>query len=371
MKSFMNWLIEASMNLVDALKIFGLANPPETTQELNAMYKKLAMTRHPDHGGSTLKMQELNAARDILKRNVGTKGFGKSSTVKGKTGDMFNFNDRIARHKIIAMAMMKFFKGFKKAAYKKFFESLFEKEFTVDVTISENKDSIGLVGPSLKMEAYSFNREDVFTLTLTTKMIDAEYEIYQGKGLSASNVTFGYWVDATAFTGGKNQVVVKGIRHDKSDSSPLTMPESVFPKARMEKIASGKIRRGAKLKKRDFAAMFTNKWQCRAGSDNTWLFTFTNNPDGTDYGFSVSRNVVSRMPFYSFVCVFYERDNLSKYGVWWPAKDAPKITCGYLPETEETFKFLDSVFAYARKVQDRKKIADFIKAGSDKIVQSL
>ena len=372
MKSFIDWLLEASMTVYDALKVFGLGQPPETIQDLNALYKKLAMTCHPDHGGSTRQMQELNAARDILKRNIGAEGFGRSSSAKTPSNsDMFNFNSRIERHKIICAAMMKFFKGFKKAVYKKYFEDLFGKEFTVNVVVSENKDSIGLAGPSLKMEAFSFNREDVFTLTLTTKMLDAEYDVYKGKGLGGADVTFGYWVDATAFTGGKNQVVARGIRHDKADSAPLTKPESVFPKARMQKIAAGKIRTGAKLKKRDFMSMFVDKWQCDFRGDNTWLFTYTNNPKGVDSSFSITRNVVSRMPVYSITCVFYERDNLSKYGAWWPAKDAPKIACGYLPENEETYRFLESIFAYARKVQDKKKIAAFIKSGSDKIVQSL
>lgn len=45
-----------------------------TIDEVNAAYRRLVKTRHPDHGGSTILMQELNIARaaalkDVANRN--------------------------------------------------------------------------------------------------------------------------------------------------------------------------------------------------------------------------------------------------------------------------------------------------------------
>ena len=117
MKSFKQWLIEASMDLSTAMSIFGLAQPPKSSNELKSLYKKLAMKCHPDHGGSTQKMQELNAARDILTRNLGISSYGasRSSSMKDEV------EERIRKlrefEKLIAATAVKFFKNFNADAY--------------------------------------------------------------------------------------------------------------------------------------------------------------------------------------------------------------------------------------------------------------
>jgi hypothetical protein len=37
-----------------------------TVEEITAAYRHLAADHHPDRGGSTVRMQEINAARDTL-----------------------------------------------------------------------------------------------------------------------------------------------------------------------------------------------------------------------------------------------------------------------------------------------------------------
>lgn len=41
-------------------------NNPKTLEELKKQYKKLAMAHHPDCGGTTEEMQEINAEYDEL-----------------------------------------------------------------------------------------------------------------------------------------------------------------------------------------------------------------------------------------------------------------------------------------------------------------
>lgn len=82
MKSFKEWLEEAVMDPKTALKIFGLSEFPKTAVELRNLHKKLALTNHPDRGGSLEKMQDINAANDVLKKWI-----GKSvKTVAGASG---------------------------------------------------------------------------------------------------------------------------------------------------------------------------------------------------------------------------------------------------------------------------------------------
>ena len=71
MKSFKDWLIEAVMDPKTALNIFGLSEFPKTATELRNLHKKLALNNHPDRGGSLEKMQDINAANDVLKKWIG------------------------------------------------------------------------------------------------------------------------------------------------------------------------------------------------------------------------------------------------------------------------------------------------------------
>ena len=82
MKSFKDWLIEAIMDPKTALKIFGLSEFPKTATELRNLHKKLALTNHPDCGGSLEKMKDINAANDVLKQWIGksVKSIARSGT---------------------------------------------------------------------------------------------------------------------------------------------------------------------------------------------------------------------------------------------------------------------------------------------------
>ena len=63
-------------------------NHPRTLEELKKQYKKLAVQHHPDLGGSTADMQEINAEYDVLfekLKNVRTNAEGKTYTTKEET----------------------------------------------------------------------------------------------------------------------------------------------------------------------------------------------------------------------------------------------------------------------------------------------
>ena len=68
---------------------------PKSLEELKAQYKKLAMKHHPDIGGSTVAMQEVNNEYDNLfqsLKNIHSTADGKTYTSKTETtetADMF------------------------------------------------------------------------------------------------------------------------------------------------------------------------------------------------------------------------------------------------------------------------------------------
>lgn len=77
---FFNWLFERNLTYDEALEIFGINREQAQDKEfLNKHWKKLALKHHPDRGGSAEKMQNINAAYDILKRGSSSTGSSKSS----------------------------------------------------------------------------------------------------------------------------------------------------------------------------------------------------------------------------------------------------------------------------------------------------
>lgn len=70
-------------------------NNPQTLEELKKQYKSLAMIYHPDRGGNTADMQEINSEYDILFprfKNAHTSAEGKTYTSTQETTetpDMF------------------------------------------------------------------------------------------------------------------------------------------------------------------------------------------------------------------------------------------------------------------------------------------
>ena len=90
MKSFSEWLLEAIMDPKTALKIFGLAEFPQTAAELRSLHKRLALTNHPDRGGSLEKMQDINAANDVLKQYIGKSVKSVGGFASGSAGRASN-----------------------------------------------------------------------------------------------------------------------------------------------------------------------------------------------------------------------------------------------------------------------------------------
>ena len=360
MKSFRDWLLEAAMDMPKALEVFGLSQPPKSGEELKALYKKLAMSRHPDRGGSTLQMQELNAARDFLSRHVG------GTYAKGAAGRNAKAEEYKARRegfeKVVAAAVAKFFKGIDAEAYRKYFEELFGKPFKTELVHSEASSMFSSVkNPVLDLKIFSDGCADVFTMHLAGAISDSVDDLMKGNGLANPNVVFGYYIAADALTGGKKQVVVKQVYRKKAEASILTDPSVVFPKARMQKLASGTVRKNSSLKKRDFDAVFQNKWGCEKNSDGSWMYVFEDSAKAESHlAFCIERFTLMRKGVYQVSSCCYEKKAGVKFAYWKKMNGAVKADCKFLPECAETMEFFEKLFAYAKKNPDWKKIAAYV-----------
>lgn len=68
-------------------------NNPQTLEELKKQYKQLAVKHHPDKGGNTANMQEINAEYDRLfekLKNIRRTAEGKTYTTKTETRETAN-----------------------------------------------------------------------------------------------------------------------------------------------------------------------------------------------------------------------------------------------------------------------------------------
>lgn len=85
------------MELSQALKVFGITESLEAGQ-LKPLYRKLARANHPDHGGSTKAMQEVNEAYEVLLKVGAVRIASSNSWAERKARD--------AEHKEMAQAAM-------------------------------------------------------------------------------------------------------------------------------------------------------------------------------------------------------------------------------------------------------------------------
>lgn len=353
------------MTFPEALQIFGLSQAPATEKELSILYKKLAMKKHPDHGGSTREMQELNAAKDILKKNLGSDGTRSYSRNQKKSGgDYFDILKR--NEEMIAKSLENLFLLLDEKAYQEWFEKHFSKPFTVEVkrgTYSSIFTSIPL--PTLEMTAYSAGHAEVFTMKLTATVLNADKS---ASSISGKKTTFAYYVSSEALVGGKKQVMSRQKSWKATDSLPLTHPDTVFPSIKLRNIINGNARKGSKMARRDFATIFETRWGCEKSAvyKNWWLFQFDEDSENVAKALAVERVTLQRQSFYKFDSRYWFKKTTKKYAAWNTSDDV-KIECEYLPEDRETADFIESVFAYARKTKDLQKIAGFIKKGSKQV----
>ena len=97
---FKQYLIEKTMTFDMALKVFGInLDQVGDKEELKKKYRQLAIQNHPDRGGSTEAMQNVNSAYDVLAKVLAkTKGVEKreySSSQKYKMANRWTKGKKI------------------------------------------------------------------------------------------------------------------------------------------------------------------------------------------------------------------------------------------------------------------------------------
>jgi len=244
-KSWFHVVIEKQMSVGDALAFMGLNNNVSKT-DVDKRYKELSKKYHPDLGGNPEDMKTLNMARDILS--------------KAKFSTNINMYDIREETKIRRNAIEKFAREYLDSInikkYIDYLNKIFSENFTYNKEIKTE-----FLYLSMYLEFFNADRNKVFKLYIHLDYGDIEKALFGEKRvLSAKDISFKIHMYSDIYLDGKKQILTKEryVLSNKSDWNEN--PETLLPKERLEKLATGKVRKG-KVSKKDFESMITMKYK--------------------------------------------------------------------------------------------------------------
>jgi len=341
MYSFKDYLFEASMTLVAAMKVFNITSPFTSEVDLKAHYKKLALQHHPDHGGSMDKMKEVNLAKEILVKNIGR------PTSAAKSFDWNKSDQEYKDLKVVVNNLL--LSKFHPAIYAKYLSGIFGKEFKTEVAVDKTDGYFSNSNTSLKAKFYDAEKDIVLDLYFGVSLI----EIKHSKGLGgAGNIDFPILVTTDAYINGKKQKITRTNWNYNSDHNLFSNPEVVLPKVKMTKLAKGEVRAGSKVKKSDFDAFFIKKYGASKSTASDVKTDYYYIPIKSDVQLVIYRSVFMRTPHY--VVSYIAGGQPTKFGGFkhdWVTKP---LKTKYHEESQVTLDFFKDLIDNLKRSSDPK-----------------
>lgn len=271
MKTFTRLILEETMDVATAMKIFGYTKAVSKDQ-LKKDYRVLAMKNHPDHGGSVTKMSKINVAYEVLAKQVGSNG---TSTEEDK---------RDALKEVVCLKCIQLFKD--QAAkmptlVKKIcdhFTALSNGKFTFNGTYS----IYGIdwsTAPDSNIWAWAYNKKNMrriwpfavdwdVNIENPTKDVVFKFEILTNVNFPQDNALDSSFetpikIKCTSVVNTRKQIVFDGSwkNTQNSDSTKVfNKPEEVFNNDKIKKILNGggRTKSNSKFTKKDAEAHIVN-----------------------------------------------------------------------------------------------------------------
>lgn len=328
MKSFKEYISEATMTYADASKLFGIGSS-FTQEELKKKWKELQLKYHPDRGGSDEMSKNVNAAYDILKK-------GGASGVRSSF-DMAEYNRKQEEENAKVKVVKDFIENdlkqrFKAKAYVEYFQKQIGKDFTFkfeDASVDVTKYGI---------RGYIKHRY-TFTSTEGDVIFYMSLYVYPGTALrsggltsSSSKTEYECQVDTDAMFGTKK--VKMGSRTWKnSTSGALDKPEDYFPSAKLKKAVGGGAKKSV-FKKADMISFF--KLKLGGSIEKDW------------YEMPIGKNKTHYLLFSRLAKVGYSINGIYGYKASRRLGQLPGFYT--LPETEGTALFLKELQKKLEKI---------------------
>lgn len=242
MKSYKQFLKEAPMTPTDALKVFGYSDFSFSSSELKSKYKQLAIKHHPDKGGDLALMQKVNSAYDLLAGN-------SNSILSPSSRESREERDRKAQ--LFAQVAMKAVDDkFDSHAFTNHFQLVFGEPFTVSITKGMPKP--GAISNSIwfRAEFSNADRTTVLDLNISVDFV----ELYHSNALAPEDLGLTMLITTTILCNRRKVKLSQNNYVWNKDYKILANPESIFPKAKLEKNKAKDSNR--KMAKRDVLLTF-------------------------------------------------------------------------------------------------------------------
>lgn len=245
------------ITLDQALKVLKITgSDANDATKLKAAYRQASIASHPDkEGGSTPAQQEVNAAYELLTKNIGRhQGSGNSfDDWKAKQAEtdkkMGEVTQRI-KAELLSKVNTKMFEGY--------FASVYGESFTSQLVKSTPKEGqTGWLNRSVDL-VWTFSNVDrsmVFYFEVYCNAENAESSNSLGGG--QANISYPLSVTANGFVDNKKLKITKSDYTRTQNHDVLSKPELSFPKAKLAKFKATSSTKP--FKKQDMVAYLTKK----------------------------------------------------------------------------------------------------------------
>ncbi len=296
MLGFNNFLIE--MNVQDAMKVLGLSSGFSEV-ELTKAFRRASSANHPDKGGSTEKQQQINQARDLLKKNVGHQTVDDSR-------ETFNQEWR----DIAVMVRNDLEKNLNINAYTAYFKKVYGVDFVATVKdLSPSDDEIKkLATPrfrnttrvpyyvNYKIEWATAGRDKVLELGISVYMAN----LFGSGGLASPGTTYQMGVSTFAYNNGRKLKITARDYDHTAKKSVFSKPETVFPSKKLIK------KKPTKFKKADMLSALKAELKAVSSGD-TWYI-----PTKDDKFLAINRMTWNRQAIWNVDGIWFQSGKFSK-----------------------------------------------------------
>lgn len=325
MKKFHEFLTEITLSPREAEMLLKLPTS-YTPDDVKKAYKAAAVANHPDKGGTKEMMQKINLAYELL----------KSSSRTSKASAPINTNERVIQ--ILDLML----KNLNVAAYEKHFESLFKEPFQSEVkTNREHLLKKGVWFWYIILSVHNKDRTKYFELDIMNSERPTA-------SLGVANAEQEITVRSFAYKDGKKIKMTQKVYSDITVSKVMNSPETLFPKAKLEKEPTKK-----KISKADMLSFLTKEMQAEK-MDNLGTTFFI--PLDDINGILVARDVLMRVAAYRIE--LYQRVKPGSLRLTPLENTVYKFRAPEMPETIELIRKL-------KKLKDVKKIQKEIESVKD------
>jgi len=341
------------MSIPDAIKVFGIKQDEIADKDLiKKTYRQLAIRNHPDRGGSTQAMQDVNDAFATLSK-------ASDSEIKSQTMRQ-TWAERDEKYRMAgAQIKTSLISNFKPEIFQAYFKEMsgFDYQYEMKKIYPTERDR----NPSyagFDVEFFTKDRNAVFTMKIHANLHDI---VWPKAELGYGDLSYQVYTEAHGFYMNKKQKMSQKDWGSTRDHSFFRKPEQLFPRKKMTAIFSGKTSKRA-FKKRDMEAFLSKKLQAKLefGGGQTQAAI----PLGDLYNLIIYRSVFFKQGTWSGIGIYKKKSETSLgYG----QRVAHTGTWTFM-EDEETAKIFEKIVKEARKAKGDaipKKTNDLIKYAYD------